>query len=195
MADQSQNIKQQFILSAGKELFWKHGVKRVTVEEICVQANVSKMTFYKFFMNKRELAYTVLDNIVNEALNEYKELINSESSFNEKIDAMLKMKLEGTKDISQEFIADIYLNKNLGLIPLVEEQRRKSMEITIGFLLDSQKKGFIRKGIKINFIIHFFTHMFEMITDPDLISEYEKPQDLIMEVMEFFFYGIGAKQL
>lgn len=54
MADQSQNIKQQFILSAGKELFWKHGVKRVTVEEICVQASVSKMTFYKFFMNKRE---------------------------------------------------------------------------------------------------------------------------------------------
>ncbi|MDA3905863.1 MAG: TetR/AcrR family transcriptional regulator, partial [Bacteroidales bacterium] len=102
------NIKQQQILEAGKELFWKHGIKRVTIEEICKQAHVSKMTFYKFFDNKKALAIAILDNTVGAALIDYKELIDKKDcSFTDKINQMLKMKLEGTQDISQEFIMDI----------------------------------------------------------------------------------------
>lgn len=194
MSDHSQNIKYQHILSAGKALFWKHGVKRVSVEEICSQSNVSKMTFYKFFKNKRELALAILEDTSGAAFIKYKELIAKECSFTAKVNAMLQMKLEGTKDISQEFIMDIYQNPALNLLPYIEELGKKSLAITIEFLLDSQKKGFIRKEIKIDFILYYFNQMLQMTTDTALLSKYDKPQDLIMEATEFFFYGIGAKQ-
>lgn len=194
MSDHSQNIKYQHILSAGKALFWKHGVKRVSVEEICSQSNVSKMTFYKFFKNKRELALAILEDTTGTALLNYKELLAKECSFTAKVNAMLQMKLEGTKDISQEFIMDIYQNPALNLLPYIEELGKKSLAITIEFLLDSQKKGFIRKEIKIDFILYYFNQMLQMTTDTALLSKYDKPQDLIMEATEFFFYGIGAKQ-
>lgn len=194
MSDHSQNIKYQHILSAGKALFWKHGVKRVSVEEICSQSNVSKMTFYKFFKNKRELALAILEDTTGTALLNYKELLAKECSFTDKVNAMLQMKLEGTKDISQEFIMDIYQNPALNLLPYIEELGKKSLAITIEFLLDSQKKGFIRKEIKIDFILYYFNQMLQMTTDTALLSKYDKPQDLIMEATEFFFYGIGAKQ-
>ena len=51
--DQPKNIKYNQILTKGKELFWKYGIKRVAIEEICKQAHVSKMTFYKYFKNKK----------------------------------------------------------------------------------------------------------------------------------------------
>lgn len=194
MSDHSQNIKYQHILSAGKALFWKHGVKRVSVEEICSQSNVSKMTFYKFFKNKRELALAILEDTTGTALLNYKELLAKECSFTDKVNAILQMKLEGTKDISQEFIMDIYQNPALNLLPYIEELGKKSLAITIEFLLDSQKKGFIRKEIKIDFILYYFNQMLQMTTDTALLSKYDKPQDLIMEATEFFFYGIGAKQ-
>lgn len=194
MSDHSQNIKYQHILSAGKALFWKHGVKRVSVEEICSQSNVSKMTFYKFFKNKRELALAILEDTTGTALLNYKELLAKECSFTDKVNAMLQMKLEGTKDISQEFIMNIYQNPALNLLPYIEELGKKSLAITIEFLLDSQKKGFIRKEIKIDFILYYFNQMLQMTTDTALLSKYDKPQDLIMEATEFFFYGIGAKQ-
>lgn len=195
MSDHSQNIKYQHILSSGKELFWKHGIKRVSVEEICAQAKVSKMTFYKFFKNKKALVIAILENTVGVALEDYKELINQDCSFTDKIAQMLKMKLEGSKDISQEFILDIYQNQSMGLLPYMEELGKKSLAITMAFLLDSQKKGHIRQDIKVDFILYYFNQMMAMTTDPELLSKYEKPQDLIMEATKFFFYGIGAKQM
>lgn len=195
MSDHSQNIKYQHILSSGKELFWKHGIKRVSVEEICSQAKVSKMTFYKFFKNKKALVIAILENTVGVALEDYKELINQDCSFTDKIAQILKMKLEGSKDISQEFILDIYQNQSMGLLPYMEELGKKSLALTMAFLLDSQKKGLIRQDIKVDFILYYFNQMMAMTTDPELLSKYEKPQDLIMESTEFFFYGIGAKQM
>ncbi len=195
MPDQTQNIKYQQILSVGKELFWKHGIKRVSVEEICKNAQVSKMTFYKFFKNKKALVFAILDNTVGVALKDYKEIIDKDCTFTEKVNQMLKMKLNGTQDISQEFIQDIYKNPDLGLMPYMEEQSKKSLAITIEFLNDSQKKGFIRQDVNVDFILYFFNQMLAMITDANLLSKYKKPQDLIMEVTEFFFYGIGAKHL
>lgn len=195
MSDHSQNIKYQHILSSGKELFWRHGIKRISVEEICSQAKVSKMTFYKFFKNKRELALAILKNIVGFRLKEYETIIHTDHAFTDKVNALLKMKLESTKDIGQEFIVDIYQNPDLGLKPYMEEQIKTSMRLTMDFLLDSQKKGHIRQDIKIDFILHYFNHMLQIATDPELLSKYKKPKDLIMEATEFFFYGIGAKQM
>ena len=43
------------ISQTAETLFKLYGIKRVTVEEICKKANVSKMTFYKYFRNKIEL--------------------------------------------------------------------------------------------------------------------------------------------
>jgi AcrR family transcriptional regulator len=31
-----------------RELFWKHGFKKVTIDEICKKANVSRKTYYTF---------------------------------------------------------------------------------------------------------------------------------------------------
>ena len=52
--------KQQQIIETAEELFFRHGIKRVTVEEICQKASVSKMTFYKYFANKNDLAEHII---------------------------------------------------------------------------------------------------------------------------------------
>ena len=58
--------KYQQIVETATDLFMRFGVKRVTVEEICRTAQISKMTFYKYFNNKIELAeyiiFSILDN-------------------------------------------------------------------------------------------------------------------------------------
>ena len=193
MEQYSTNIKYQQIVASGKDLFWKYGIKRVSVEEICKESKVSKVTFYKFFTNKVELAKLILDEIVNKSLNNFQKLIDSDLSFTEKINKMLQLKLEGTKDISQEFMMDLYKNPALEIISYMEKQQEKSLKVTMDFILDSQKRGFLRKEIKVDFILHYFNHMMQMIYDKNLLLKYEKPQDLIMEATNFFFYGIGVK--
>ena len=138
MAELVKNIKYQQIIVAGKELFWKHGVKRVTVEEICTLAKVSKMTYYKYFKNKAELAISILENIIESAFKDYEKLVNSSSSFTDKVHKMLEMKIKGSKNVSKEFILDIYKNKELGLVPYIEQQQARSMKLTTQFIINSQ---------------------------------------------------------
>ena len=62
------NPKQKQILETSKELFWKFGFKRVTIEEICKEAGVSKMTFYKYYPNKIELVKGLMKRVLSESL-------------------------------------------------------------------------------------------------------------------------------
>ncbi len=184
------SLKYQQIVATGKELFWKFGVKRVSIEEICREANVSKMTFYKFFPNKIELAETILRNVVGKSLNDFKTLISSKKSFTQKIHEMFVIKHEATKDISPEFIADFYKNPDLGLHKILEEMGQESMRIFMSFLNDSKAKGLIREDVKIEFILAYQANISKMMDDPQLMAVYDKTEDFIIEAMNFLFYGI-----
>lgn len=192
MSNKESNLKYQQIINASQALFWKHGIKRVSVEEICSLAKVSKMTFYRFFPNKIELAKHLLQELSEESLKTYRNLINSDLSFIEKVNKMIEMKLKSTNNIGQEFISDLYKNNELGLLPCIEKAQKESLDLTISFIADAQKKGFIRQNLTIDFILYFFNQMAKTITDNELVVKYKTPQALIMEVTEFFFNGIGV---
>ncbi len=186
--------KYQDILHKGKELFWKHGVKRVTIEEICREAGVSKMTFYKFFPNKIVLAKTIFEDILESSMKRFKDAISSDMTFEEKVKEMMAMKLEGSKDVSVEFLQDIYKNPELGLYEYALKRQQESLGLFASFLTDAQKEGFIRKEIKIDFVFYWIQQMSHIMEDEELISKYDHPHDLVMELMNFMFYGLLSKK-
>lgn len=188
------NPKYQQIVAKGKELFWKHGVKRVSIEEICREAQVSKMTFYKFFPNKKELAKEIIKVVIGKGVDDFNELVASDKSFTEKVQEMFFLKHEATKDISPEFINDLYKNPELGLHSELEALGQRSMAVFVQFLNDSKEKGFIREDVKIEFILVYQNNLTQMMDNPQLMSLYEKPEDFIMDAMNFLFYGIMPKR-
>ena len=130
MGELINSSKYQDICKKGKELFWKYGVKRVTIEEICREAGVSKMTFYKFFPNKIELARTIFEGVFEKSLKRFKDTISSDMSFQDKVKEMIAMKMEGSKDISVEFLNDIYKNPELGLLAYAEKRQDNNKQKT-----------------------------------------------------------------
>ncbi|MDH5400685.1 MAG: TetR/AcrR family transcriptional regulator, partial [Cyclobacteriaceae bacterium] len=184
----------QAIFETAKELFWKYGIRRVTIEEICKEAGVSKMTFYKFFPNKVALANTILEKIMDESLGNFEDIVNSDLPFTEKVKNLFKLKLEVSKDISIEFINDVNHGPHSELVKSMEAAGLRSQRIFVDFLLDSQSRGLIRKGIKIDFILHYLNYSQHIMEDEQLRSLYDHPQDLIMEAMDFLFYGLMPHQ-
>jgi len=192
MEDFSTNKNYQNLLEKGRILFWKHGIRRVTVEEICREAGVSKMTFYKFFPNKIDLGQTILSQLMENALQEFHDLVERPISFREKVQRMFEMKLEATKDISTEFLNDAFSNPAYGLKEMMESYRNESLKTFVEFLRDAQKKGLIRKGIRIEFIMTYLNSLTQLVYDKELQALYDHPQDLIMEAMNFMFYGLST---
>jgi AcrR family transcriptional regulator len=190
MEQSGENQKYLDILKKSKELFWKFGIKRVSVEEICEEANVSKMTFYKFFANKIDLARVVLDKVMEDALNQYTRLLGEDIPYREKIRKMILLKEEGTENISQEFVKDIYKDRQSELFDYFNKKTASIYSIIINDLRNAQHNGWIRKDIKPEFLLYMFDKMIEMSSDEKLLSYYKNEQELVLEVTNFFFYGI-----
>jgi AcrR family transcriptional regulator len=110
MNDSNHNKKMQQLLATAQDLLMRHGIRRITVEEICSEANISKMTFYKYFKNKIELIKYLLNQIFSEQMTAYREIMEQQIPYPDKVKDMIQLKYEHTKMISQEFIHDLYKN-------------------------------------------------------------------------------------
>ena len=115
MRDQK-NPKRQQIVSTAKSLFLKFGIRRVSIEEICREAKVSKMTFYKHFNNKIDLAVFIYDQMSSEAMAEYQQIMAADIPFSEKVRKSIELKMKNTKELSQEFLTDFYINADSELV-------------------------------------------------------------------------------
>jgi AcrR family transcriptional regulator len=184
------NKKYSDIVAAARELFWKHGFRRISVEEICRKAGVSKMTFYKHFSNKTELAIEIIRRIFDESMKAFHDMMQSDIPFEEKMQIQLQMKLEGTQDISEEFVKDVFGDTNSELHKYWEERASESIAEVIQYYREAQQKGWLRRDVKIDFILYVINKFFEFANDDTLISKYSTMQELIVEINKFLLYGI-----
>ncbi len=184
------NLKVRQIREAGKDLFWKFGIRRVTIEEICRKAKVSKVTFYKYFENKNDLAMHLLDTIYDESLRVYRELMKSDIPFEEKVRETIRMKMEETQEVSSEMIDDILGNPDEEIKKYYEGISTTILQEVVHWYAEAQKKGEVRQDIKVEFMMFFMSHMLELANDERLLRMYGNSRDVIMELLNFFFYGI-----
>ncbi|MGC9354274.1 MAG: TetR/AcrR family transcriptional regulator [Mariniphaga sp.] len=182
------------IIKTARELFWKHGFRRVTIQEICDKAGVSKMTFYKYFPNKIELAKTVFSNEIEEGTEKFYQIMEEDISVQEKIKKMILLKVEGTNDISQEFMNDFYLGNEPELQNFVEEITREAWNGLIKDWRKAQEKGIFRSDFKPEFLLQVSFKLVEILKDDKLAGLYDSTQDFILEFTRFIVYGISKRE-
>jgi AcrR family transcriptional regulator len=185
------NKKYSDILDAAKVLFWKYGFRRVTIDEICREAKTSKMTFYRYFPNKLEVARTVFDKVANDGLIRFREILKENTSTSEKMKNILQMKLEGTNNISNEFLSDFYNNPELGLSPHIEEKTKILWDETLLLFKEGQTEGWIRKDMNVEFMFCLMQKSASLLTDNEVLKLFNSPQELVMELANMFVYGIS----
>ena len=191
MKEFKNNKKFKSTVSKAKELFWKHGIKRITIEEICSETPVSKMTFYKFFKNKNELAEFILEELMKESIEKYLEIMKQDIPFPEKTKQIILLKHESTKDISDEFLKDILQDEEQGLLKIIQVYRDKSTALVMLDIKKAQNEGWIRKDLNPEFLQYMFNDLSNKLFDPELEKLYSNKHDLIMELTNYFFYGIN----
>ena len=194
MCIEKRSEKYEAIVHAAKSLFWKHGIRRVTMEEICEVAGVSKMTCYKYFSNKTAIARYLIEDMFESGIKAYKEIYNSDISYEEKVKKLLDLKMSNTHEMSQELLDDIYKYQDEELYETIETIKKRMIRIYLDDIREAQKIGAIRNDIKAEFMLYFLNNLTEMLTDKRLVGIYPNPEQMIAEVMNFFFYGIMPRK-
>jgi AcrR family transcriptional regulator len=182
------------ILAAAKSLMWKHGIRRVTVDEICREAGVSKMTFYRYFDNKLAVARTVIQNVIDGIWGRVEDIMARPIPFKEKAGLFIELKIEQANALGQEISRELVDDSVPGLTEFVETLRGDLLEKTIALFRRSQEAGDVRRDIKPEFLLYMFNLLTEAARDKNLAGQYPSFQALIKEIMEFIYFGLMPRE-
>ena len=172
--------KRDQLIQTGEALFVKHGMRRVTVEEICRQAGVSKPTFYKYFQNKAALARRIVELWIEECLQRIEGIERAEAPFPDKLKQILAIKREFAARPGPEFLEDlIHLDIDLSC----------ALRRVMHFLVKFQQRGDIRADIRPEFLMAAFDILNSLQQDPRIRGLYEDAETLAADVFKLFYYG------
>ncbi len=183
------NKKYQDLLATARELFFKHGTKRVTIEEICEKAGVSKMTFYKFFRNKEDLSIRMLSQINDRILGEQDEIMNRDIPFIDKIRGIVNHLIKTHEELGDIFLDEMW-GSNEDFLIFFNTLKKGSYKLVSDFIMQGQSEGVIRKGLKPEMILYLFD-IFQGMLNSDRMREIAPdPHERLDSILNFIFYGI-----
>ena len=181
--------KREKIIETTLDLLLKHGLKRISVDEICQKANVSKMTFYRQFTNKTNAASHALQHHFDIGYEWFSDLKEKDITVSEKIQAIINYKIEQTKKYSPSFIKELF-DYDSDLHEFLMIQVKQGHKMYLDFIIEAQNKGEIRPEIKPEFILMLFEKIFELAKEQKAISLYNNYGEYIQEVFDFIHYGL-----
>lgn len=184
------------IIRAAMELFLLRGIKKVSVSDVAQKAGVTSATVYNQFGSKDALVREVIIEWFTRTLDDYKQLLNSEMTFDEKLQAVITFKSELAGKMHGEFLMAITSD----IDPLTKEYFENEymtelIRCVSDFYSEGREQGYIDPDLSTETILHY-TEIIrrglqaeaEMTTDPEYTSK------LLSELMPIFLYGIMGRQ-
>ena len=181
--------KEQLEFTA-KDLFWKHGFKKVSIDEICRKSNVSRKTFYTFYDNKNALVIFILKAMVEGIKDSYEGILDADIPFADKMEKMLVLKLKMSESLSMEFVADFY-NPDAGeILDYFQKMSEESISISREFLKKAQEKGEMNSNLNLDYVMWMIQKVMELCSTPELLSMFPNVESMTRQISESVLYGI-----
>lgn len=173
--------KQTQIIETARELFFRYGAKRVTIEEICETAAVSKVTFYRYFKNKAALIRHIRDEIIAAGFAKFDQISALEIPYPEKIDLMTRWRVEFFSQMKNEFLREM-----LALDEVVEAARQRYLTN----ISSAQAKGEIRADLSPEFIWLVTEKLNAIARDGSWQEVFADYSSFQTQMRTLFFYGL-----
>lgn len=186
--------KKENIEFTARDLFLKHGFKKVTIDEVCRKAHVSRKTYYSFYENKLALVAFIIQQISDEIYVLYKAVLEGPGSFAEKLEKSLELKYKFNKTITMEFLADFFDPSAADILELWKELMGKSIEMQTKFLKEAQRTGEMNPELRLDFVFAYFQKASEIMQSPGMMGMFSTPEEMTRQVSQLLIYGIMPVQ-
>lgn len=188
--------KQQTIIDTARRLFREHGFSAVSVGSICIEAAVSRVTFYKYYSGKNALLQAIVTEQKNRVRAEFEALLARQCSLREAAEAVFALQRQSFDELySAAFLRDIEENTDLELERFFHELNEEKYAFMRGFFHTLQQRRLIQPDLPVELIDLFIRQADILMRHPQLAALYAAaPQKLPQDVLGLLLHGLSGKE-
>lgn len=162
------------IITTANELFYKHGIKEVKMDDIAAALGISKRTLYKHFDNKEELLYEGVRLEQARTVERAKEIIRNASGTMEVILSLYYLYINRIRTINKNYFRE--LEKYPKVIEENQRQSRKNEYKIRAWLESGIKEGIFREDTNFEILLYIVKDSVKFITTTTLFDNYSIEQ-------------------
>jgi len=181
--------KEEQLIDTARSLFINHGIRRITIDEICKTAGISRVTFYKYFPNKNELVIHVFNNMMEENITLFRQIMSSDTPYHEKFRQIFDLKIQKSREYGPHFLQDV-LEADGALRDFIIQKRAENISLSRQMLEEGQAAGEISPELNIDLFLYYGELLTNTIEDKVFAALIPDIQKRAEEVTRFFMYGI-----
>lgn len=181
--------KIELLLDVAETLFKSVGMRRISIEEICRQSGVSKVTFYKHYPNRTALVIAVLDRLMAEQTPLFEQVLHGHQPYLERLQLLLDYQRQGTEMVGPALIADL-MNPEPELSAWIQAQQQQHTGAVLSFFAEGQRAGVFNPRLTPEFFVYALQQIQTVMQDPQLEQLYPNAMDRATLINEFFLFGL-----
>ena len=186
--------KKEALLLAAEELFRANGYNKVTIDEICEKAQASKMTFYRQFRDKTDIALFLVKKNNLEAKELLVGIFAKAIPFPEKFAVLTELNEQFHNKMGLLFLEDLISSKDPEIIKGLQSISKTMEKLNFQFIEMGKSEGFLNPDFKVEFIIYLIEKTRLLFKDPELNTIYPDFSEKVNSIREFFYHGIMSKK-
>ncbi|MFM7497677.1 MAG: TetR/AcrR family transcriptional regulator [Bacteroidota bacterium] len=178
-----------------RELFFRYGLKSMTMDELARQLGCSKKTIYEHYSDKKILVHQVLGSFLEEHREEMEALEKSSRNAIENLMNMASIGLQKMRNLTPTMLFD--LQKSYPEL-WMELERYRQVEIAGIFkrLLErGQAEGLFRTNLDPDLVSIMHLQHTNLLLDPRVFSHLNKPLPVVFTtIQDVFIRGIATSK-
>jgi AcrR family transcriptional regulator len=188
--------KKQKILDAAIKLFRStHDVKRVSLETIARDAQVSPTTIYNYFSTRENLIYEVIKKLVKESMESSRKLVHSDISFPEKLIGLTTLKLNLANAANGE-IMDKIVAGDESIARLMDEVYNNEIKpLWLEIVAEGKRHGYIDSKLDNEALLVYLDILRAGGAKKDFLKDWSGNMNLIQQLSHIIFYGFMKKEV
>ncbi|MBP6345447.1 MAG: TetR/AcrR family transcriptional regulator [Neisseriaceae bacterium] len=192
---QKTNRTQQDLYQAATVLFTQHGWTRVSIEDICHQAQTSRVTFYKYFRNKKELLKEILIDHKDSIRAGFARLAEQETSLEAIIAGIYALQKQALQGLySAPMLHDMATHKDAELAVFFQTLEADKYQFMAQFFHGLQQKKLVNDRFPVPLIDAYLKLIDQMMHSPAVQAEYaDKMLQLPNDVLQLMIYGFAHR--
>lgn len=191
MVKSEQETRLRILLEA-RELFFRYGFSKVTMDEAADKLGMSKKTLYKHFPSKEDLLEAVTADHIKECDDELRSLCaRKDMDPLEKFRGLMDYIAAQYAKMSDALVHDLRRSAP-GIWKRVEESRRDHIHVEFsGLLKEGRQKGIFRKDVDERLFLLIYFETVQRILHPETLAGLPfKPSQVFDAIVKVLFEGL-----